>query len=125
MLNLGCTCRKLDVVTDRLKQLRVNSVLGSKDIAQTILDCLREIDEQEQDYAVSRLLYRYGLCSIDQLHVQVLSLMQIQYSVQGVLERLPRSVVQEMVFVKDATGREYKLLVDQCRSRKVSCVHPT
>ena len=52
-LNLGCTFRKLDAVSDRLKQLRVNSVFGSTDIAQAILDCLREIDEQEQDYTVS------------------------------------------------------------------------
>ena len=51
--------------------------------------------------------------------------MRIQCSLQGVLERLPPSVAQEMVFVKDATGREYKLLVDQCRSHKVSCVHQT
>jgi len=63
--------------------------------------------------------------------------MRMEYSVQGVLdnqERLimafpqtpgPRSVAQEMVFVRDATGREYKLLVDQCQSRKVSCVHQT
>ena len=51
--------------------------------------------------------------------------MQMEYSVGGVLERLPRSVPQEMVFVKDATGREYKLLVDQCRTRKVGCVHQT
>jgi len=51
--------------------------------------------------------------------------MRIENSLQGVLEQLPRSVPQEMVFVRDAAGREYKLLVDQCRSREVSCVHQT
>jgi len=125
---LGYIFRKLDAVSDRLKQLRVSSILGSKDTAQVILDCLREIDEQEQDYTVSRLFYKYGLCSIDQLHVQVLSLMRLECSVQEIRDnqgQLPRSIVQEMVFVKDATGREYKLLVDQCRSRKVGCVHQT
>jgi len=118
-LNLSYIFRRLDAVSDRLKKLRVNSVLGSKDIAQAILDCLREVDEQVQDYTVSRLFYKYGLCSIYQLHVQVLSLIRMEYIMQG----LPRSVAQEMVFVRDATGREYKLLVDQCRSRKVSSVH--
>jgi len=58
-----------------MKQLPVNSTFGSRDIAQALLDCLREIGEQEQDYTVSRVLYRYDLRSIDQLHVQVLSLM--------------------------------------------------
>ena len=53
MFNLGRTFRKLDTVSDRLKQLHVNGVFGSSDIAQAILDCLREIDEQEQDYTVS------------------------------------------------------------------------
>jgi hypothetical protein len=65
---------------------------------------------------------------MDQLHIQVLSLMRIEYSVQGLLDNqewLPLSVAQAMVFVRDATGREYKLLVDQCQSRKVSCVHQT
>jgi len=62
---MGCTFRKLDAVADRLKQLPVNSVLGSTDIAQAILDCLREIDEQEQDYTVSRFCTS---CSIDQFH---------------------------------------------------------
>jgi len=134
---LGCTFRKLDAVSDRLKQLRVNSAFGSRDIAQAILDCLREISEQEQDYTVSRLVYSYGVCSLAQLHVQVLSLMRIEYSVQELRdnqERMimafpqtpgPRSVAQEMVFVRDATGREYKLLVEQCQSRTVSCVHQT
>lgn len=57
--------------------------------------------------------------------------MQIASSVQGLPEfidiqsRLPSSVRQEMVFVKDATGREYKLLIDQCRSPEVSCVRRT
>ena len=52
--------------------------------------------------------------------------MRIECNVQGVLdnlERLPWSVGQEMVFVRDATGREYKLLGDQCRSHKVSRAH--
>ena len=66
-----------------------------------------------------------GLCSIVQLRVQVLSLIRIESSVPGVLEQLPRSVVQKIVFVRDATGREYKLLVDQCWSRNVSCFHQT
>ena len=125
MFNLGCTFRKLDAVSDQLKQLRVNSIFGSTDIAQDIRDCLREIDQAVQNYTVSRLFYRYGLYFIDQLHDQVLALMRIQYGIQRVLEQLPRSVAQEMVFVKDATGREYKLLVDQCQSRKVSYVHQT
>ncbi len=57
--------------------------------------------------------------------------MQIEYSLQGVAAfldnqgRLPSSVQQEIVFVKDATRREYKLLVEQCQSREVSCVHRT
>jgi len=69
MLNLGCTSRKLDVVSDRLKQLPVNSAFGSADTAQAILDCVREIDEEVRDYTVSRLFYRYSLCSIGQLHI--------------------------------------------------------
>lgn len=36
--------------------------------------------------------------------------------------QLPKFVQQEMVFVRDATGWEYKLLVDQCGSPEVSCV---
>jgi len=36
---------------------------------------------------------------------------------------LPSSVPQGIVCVIDATGREYKVLVDQCQSRKVSSVH--
>ena len=57
-----CTFRKLDAVSDRLKRLRVNSALGSRDIAQAILDCIGEIEQEVQDYTVSRLFYRYGLC---------------------------------------------------------------
>ena len=40
-LNLGCTFRKLDAVTERLRRLRINNILGSADIAQAILNCIR------------------------------------------------------------------------------------
>ena len=65
-LNLGYIFRKLDDVSDRLKRLHVKSFLGSADIAQAICGCMREIDEYEQDFMVSRLLFGYSLCSIDQ-----------------------------------------------------------
>ena len=45
------------MVSDKLKRLPVNNAFGSRDIAQAILDCLREINEQEQDYTVSRLIF--------------------------------------------------------------------
>jgi len=136
-LNLGCTFRKLDAITERLKRLCINNILGSADnilgsadIGQAILNCIREIDEQELDYLVS-FLYGYSLCPISQFNFQVLSQMQIEYSLQGVAAfldnqgRMPSSVQQEIVFVKDATRREYKLFVEQCQSREVSCVHRT
>lgn len=35
------------------------------------------------------------------------------------MQQLPVNVQQEVVFVKDATGREYKLLADQSQSHRV------
>jgi hypothetical protein len=54
-LNLGCTFRKLDVVSDQLKGLPVKSIL-SADVERCILACIKQIDEHEQDFIVSRLL---------------------------------------------------------------------
>jgi hypothetical protein len=53
-LMFGCNFRKLDAVSGQLKHLRVDSVLGSVDITQAILDCIGEIDELLLDYTVSR-----------------------------------------------------------------------
>lgn len=114
------------MVSGLLKRLPVKSVLGSTDIAQAILDCTREIDEHEQDYIVGRL--RYRLCSVNQFHFQVLSVMRMEYNMQAFLDnpgRLPGSVQEDKVFVTVATGRRYELLVHQCQSREVSCVHQT
>ena len=45
---------------------------------------------------------------------------EVFLNIQGLL---PTSVQQGYFFVKDATGREFKLLVYECQSREVSDVH--
>jgi len=97
--------RKLDAVSERLKQLDVKSVFGSADIEQAILDCIREIGEHELDHVV-------------------LSIMRMECSLKGVsaildhLEESPRAVKQEMVSITDATGPNFTLLASQCQLRQ-------
>ena len=67
LLNLGCTFRQLDEVSERLERLRVESFLGSADIAQAICGCMREIGEYLEEFMVSQLFSRYSLCSINQI----------------------------------------------------------
>ena len=54
--------------------------------------------------------------------------MRVEYILEAFLNnqgQLPFSVQHEYVFVKDAAGRELKLLVYECQSREVSDVHRT
>ncbi|KAG6825763.1 hypothetical protein H0H87_008781, partial [Tephrocybe sp. NHM501043] len=65
---------------------------------RAISRCIREI-EQAQDF-------------------MVISLIQAQGQVKALTAQLPPSIKHETVFIMDATGREYKLLIDQCQSRE-------
>ncbi|KAF9072655.1 hypothetical protein BDP27DRAFT_1418003 [Rhodocollybia butyracea] len=94
--------RRLNAVLKRLKKLHVRSVLRSADIKQAIQECIGEIDEHLQLYSVISL-------------IQTEAMVQMLFENQG---RFPISVQQDKVFVRDATGREYKVLAEQCWSHK-------
>ncbi|KAF9072653.1 hypothetical protein BDP27DRAFT_1360961 [Rhodocollybia butyracea] len=94
--------RKLDRILDRLKRLHVKSFLRSGDIKQAIVECITEIDEHLQDYFLPS-------------QMQMETMVQVLFDNQG---RFPISMQQDTVFVRDATGREYKVLVEQCQSHK-------
>jgi hypothetical protein len=55
----------------------------------------------------------------------MVSQMRVELTMSELVERVPRLVQEDKVFVRDAMDREYKVLVDQCESREVSCVHHT
>ncbi|KAG6842983.1 hypothetical protein H0H87_008800, partial [Tephrocybe sp. NHM501043] len=89
----------LNMISEYLKGLPVASLLRSDEVAQAISRCIREIDEHAQDF-------------------MVISLIQAQGQVKALTAQLPPSIKHETVFIMDATGREYKLLIDQCQSRE-------
>ncbi|PPQ88857.1 hypothetical protein CVT25_009583 [Psilocybe cyanescens] len=92
--------RKLNMISDQLKGMNVRNIFGSKDVQSAILDCIRDIDALERDYAL-------------------LALMRTEKRVEEIVSQIPNTVEQGTVFVKDPTGREYKLRIEQCVSREV------
>ncbi|PPQ81192.1 hypothetical protein CVT25_015206 [Psilocybe cyanescens] len=96
--------RKLNEISYQLKGMNVRSIFGSTDVQGSILDCMRDIDALERDYTL-------------------LALMRTEKKVEEIASQVPNVVQQAMIFVKDPTGREYKLLVEQCRSPQVGSIH--
>jgi hypothetical protein len=97
---------KLDAVSGRLKELQLDAILGSADVAQSILDCIREIDSHLFDH-------------------MALSQMRTENDMQAMREifcdnqgQLPTPVHQGIIYVMDAAGREHQLLVSHCKSRE-------
>ncbi|KAF9072650.1 hypothetical protein BDP27DRAFT_1360959 [Rhodocollybia butyracea] len=74
----------------------------SSDIKQTIAECTVEVDWHLQDYTLPAVM-------------QTMNMLQVFFESQG----QPSSFVQEhIVSVKDATGREFNILVEQCQSHE-------
>ncbi|PPQ93581.1 hypothetical protein CVT25_001202 [Psilocybe cyanescens] len=96
--------RKLNTVSDQVKGMNLRSIFGSTDVQGAILDCIRDIDVLERDYAL-------------------LALMRTEKRVEQIASQIPNVIQQAIIFVKDPTGREYKLLVEQCRSPQVGSIH--
>ncbi|KAF9067288.1 hypothetical protein BDP27DRAFT_1328989 [Rhodocollybia butyracea] len=93
---------RLDKILGRLMQLHINSFLRSAEINHEILACIKEIDEHEHDY-------------------MLLTSMRMENNLQvlvGNQQQLYMSIQQDLVFVRDATGRKHKVLVDQCHSHE-------
>ncbi|PPQ92950.1 hypothetical protein CVT25_000114 [Psilocybe cyanescens] len=89
--------RKLNAITEQVKGMNVRSIFGSADVQGAILDYMRDIDALENDY-------------------KLLASMRSEKIVEEIASQIPNVVQQAMIFFKDPTGREYKLLVEQCRS---------
>ncbi|PPQ94147.1 hypothetical protein CVT25_007976 [Psilocybe cyanescens] len=92
--------RKLNAIPNRLKGMNLKSIFGSADVKGAILNCIKDIDALERDYAL-------------------LALMRTEKRVEEIVFQIPNTVEQGTVFVKDPTAREYKLRIEQCVSREL------
>ncbi|KAG6843096.1 hypothetical protein H0H87_007858, partial [Tephrocybe sp. NHM501043] len=111
---LSVVLKSMDV--KYLKGLPVASLLRSDEVAQAISRCIREIDEQAQDFMVR--WHCNGHSFFNQVYSQVISLIQAQGQGKALTAQLPPSIKHETVFIMDATGREYKVPIYQCQSRE-------
>ncbi|PPQ91805.1 hypothetical protein CVT25_000416 [Psilocybe cyanescens] len=103
-LNVERTFRKLNEISDQLKGMNVKSIFGSTDVEGAILDCMRYIDALQTDYVM-------------------LAVIRTEKRVEEIASQVPNVVEQGMIYIRDPTGREYKLLVEQCRSPQVGLIH--
>ncbi|KAG6842908.1 hypothetical protein H0H87_009379, partial [Tephrocybe sp. NHM501043] len=72
---------------------------------RAISRCIKQIDEHEQDFLVISSTRTQG-------QVEALA------AVISHMGQLPSTIKHEVVFIMDATGREYEVLIDQCQSRE-------
>ncbi|KAG6852428.1 hypothetical protein H0H87_009966, partial [Tephrocybe sp. NHM501043] len=94
-----------DTRSQYLKSVPATSFPRSDAVAQAISRCIKQIDEHEQDFLVISSTRTQG-------QVEALA------AVISHMGQLPSSIKHDVVFIMDATGREYKLLIDQCKSRE-------